>query len=143
MEEGAEEFIETHLFEPLGIRSHDWFVKDGQGRLHTGGGLRLSARDMARFGFLLLNDGRWNGKQVVSREYLDRARAAHSRDVLYGLDYGYQIWIGSVGFRDRAVPVYSANGRGGQYILVVPEHDLVIVTTAWNVPDVGRATTLG
>jgi CubicO group peptidase (beta-lactamase class C family) len=117
----AEDYAVRYLFAPLGIRRQSW-RSNLTGHTHTGGGLHLTARDTAKLGQLYLQNGRWNGAQVVPeawvRESLQRHVAfdAHSRGVI---GYGYLWWVLSDG-------VYAAIGRWGQSLFVVPEHDLVV-----------------
>jgi CubicO group peptidase (beta-lactamase class C family) len=120
--ENPRDFAEKYLFEPIGLRSFDWET-DSQGIPIGGWGLSLAPRDMARLGYLYLNGGSWNGQQVVSPEWV---QASVSRQIETGdeLGYGYQWWI------YPSHGAYAALGLGGQTILVVPDLDLVIVTTA-------------
>jgi CubicO group peptidase (beta-lactamase class C family) len=117
-----EEFAKQYLFKPLGITRYLW--EKGSGGLSIGGwGLQLTPRDMAKLGYLFLHQGLWDGQQVVSAAWVQTATQAHtSTDGELG--YGYQWWV---------VPehhAYTALGLDGQTIYVVPESQLVIVTTA-------------
>jgi CubicO group peptidase (beta-lactamase class C family) len=116
------DFAEQYLFAPIGLREAAWET-DAQGIPIGGWGLRLTSRDMARLGYLYLNGGNWNGKQIVSREWVETST---SRQIETGgdLDYGYQWWI------YPSHGAYAALGRAGQTILVAPDLDLVVVTTA-------------
>ncbi|MEM7249104.1 MAG: serine hydrolase [Acidobacteriota bacterium] len=130
---GSESFADEHLFDPLGVTSDHWWVIDANGVLHAGGALRLTARDLARFGLLLASDGAWNGRQVVPSAYLERARTPTTRHVSMGLHYSAQFWLVPVELPDgTATLAMAALGRGGQACLVVPELDLVLVSTADN-----------
>jgi CubicO group peptidase (beta-lactamase class C family) len=119
------------LFEPLGIRGERWFRSPYDRLPHTGGGLSLRARDMARLGELVLRGGRAGGRQVVSRTWLqDSARRAAGpigwpRTVYYGRLW----WIFPPAGRATA-DVVTASGAGGQWIFVVPPLELVVVFTA-------------
>ena len=120
--QSAEEFARQQLFGPLGIRRWAW-PEDAQGNSHGWGDLRLTSPDMARFGYLFLKQGLWNGKPVVSRRWV--RQAARGRVVPEpGSGYGYQWWV-----REDAPARYEALGRGGQMITVVPQAELVIVLT--------------
>ena len=117
------EFAEKHLFDPVGIRAGLW-RRDPQG-IHWGGAdLFLTPRDMARFGYLYLKGGSWNGRQIVSREWVaESTRAQVKTGGWGGIDeYGYWWWIDPV--------AYVAIGLGGQVIAVVPDQVLVVVFTA-------------
>ncbi|MET0243418.1 MAG: serine hydrolase [Flavitalea sp.] len=123
------DYLEPRLFKPLGITNKDWETNGED--INTGGwGLRLSTRDMAKFGLLFLNKGKWNGKQIIPAAWIEEASSAHikqkpdatpeelaSSEWVQG--YGYQFW------RSRHNS-YRADGAFGQYILVLPEQDAVI-----------------
>lgn len=117
-----ERFARQNLFTPLGITGFRW-EKDRQGNLVGGWGLSLTARDMAKLGYLYLHNGTWEGKQVVSAGWVRTATAKHvATDG--NLGYGYQWWT------YPTHDAYAALGRYGQTIFVAPGLDLVVVTTA-------------
>jgi CubicO group peptidase (beta-lactamase class C family) len=121
----ADVFADRHLFGPLGISKRRWFRND-EAHPHTGGGLDLRSRDMARFGLLYLRGGRWKDKQVVPGSWVRRSLEQHvTFDEPHGgsIGYGYWWWM----MPDK---VYAACGFMGQYIFLVPEHDMVVVVTA-------------
>lgn len=129
-----EEYADSYLFAPLGIESAIWGTTP-TGRAHTGGGLWLSSRDMIKFGQLHLQNGRWDGVQIISEEWVERSTAQHLELFQYPLwqGYGYQWWVD--GFRDlsnQLLGIYSANGNGGQFIFVWPDKNAVIVFTGQN-----------
>ena len=117
------DFAIEHLFEPLGIGPVVLWTADAQG-LHFGGfGLNLAPRDMAKFGLLYLQNGIWDGEQIVPADYVAASGESH----FYfepETGYGYQWWTApELGF-------YFALGVGGQLISVFPEFDMVVVITA-------------
>jgi CubicO group peptidase (beta-lactamase class C family) len=124
----ASAFAQKHLFEPLGISDVVWPF-DPQGvNNHGWGSLKLTPRDMAKLGYLYLNEGCWDGKQVVSPEWVAAATREHV--FLHGTlqdGYGYQWWCWWVSPRGHG---YSAVGRGGQRIFVLPYKDMVVAVTA-------------
>lgn len=123
---GLERFARQSLFSPLGIHTLHW-KKDPQGIPMGGYGLSLTSRDMAKLGFLYLNKGLWDGKQIIPRSWVEEAVKAHTAtpgSFSPGYFYGYQWWISP----DKKT--YIAQGYGGQNIFVNPELDLIIVTTA-------------
>ncbi|MBK6007645.1 serine hydrolase [Ramlibacter ginsenosidimutans] len=122
-----DEFARANLFEPLGISSAKWNRVGGD--TDAGGGLRLRPRDMARIGQLVLAGGRWNGRQVVSRSWIDASTAANIQATDDQL-YGYLWWLGRARANRRVIQWIGALGRGGQSIRIVPELDLVVVVTA-------------
>ena len=123
----ADKFAERHLFAPLGISDYAW-LKYPNGVVQTGGGLSLRPRDMAKIGYLVLNGGRWQGKQIVSERWLEESLKQQAPDAAYG----YQWWLGQLQAGDRKVAVGGAQGRGGQFIFVMPSIQMVAVFTGWN-----------
>ena len=95
------------------------------GGTRWGGGLRISARDEARFGYLLLRQGRWGSRQIVSSTWVRQATTRGS----VGPDYGYLWWLNTEkkAWPDAPATSYAALGAGSNTIWVDPEHDLVIV----------------
>jgi CubicO group peptidase (beta-lactamase class C family) len=129
----ADEFAEKYLFEPLGIRDYDWNT-DGQGYPcvgGSGGGLRLRSTDLAKIGQLILNKGMWQGKRVVSEEWIERSTAAHIRATMLSR-YGYQWWRDRYRIKDKMIDAICGYGYGGQSLQVYPQLDLVVVFTSWS-----------
>jgi CubicO group peptidase (beta-lactamase class C family) len=123
------EFADEALFGPLGIDDHRWRMTPDSIAI-TGWGLQLRSRDMARFGLLYLQRGVWDGERVLSEAWIDESMEAATR-FTDGGGYGYQWWLGSTpSGSDRAVT--SAQGWGGQFIVVIPALDAVVVTTQGN-----------
>jgi CubicO group peptidase (beta-lactamase class C family) len=133
----AEAYARRYLFGPLGLGTVDW-QSDPSGISLGGWGLSLNARQMAKLGYLYLHSGRWGGKQIVPTGWV---RASTTKRVSTGADpraggtswgYPYATGYGYLWWRyPRARPSgYMAVGRGGQFILVWPKLDLVVVTTA-------------
>lgn len=128
------DFLKPRLFDPLTIEGMDWEV-DPQGRNVGGWGLRVKTEDMAKLGQLYLQNGKWNGKQLLPESWIEEATSAVIKDSAPGLapekrdssdwaqGYGYQFWQ----CRNNA---YRADGAYGQYIIVLPEHDAVVVLTS-------------
>ncbi len=118
----AEEYARKYLFEPLGIRDYSW-ERTPHGDAIGGWGLALTARDMAKLGYLYLHDGAWDGQQIVSSSWVQAATRQHA-DPDGRLGYGYQWWLYDTH------GAYAALGRYGQTIFVIPDLDIVLVTTA-------------
>jgi len=116
------EFADQYLFQPLGISRVVWDV-DSTAIAVGGWGLQLTPRDMAKLGYLYLRHGQWDGQQIVSAEWVANATRTHT-ETGGELGYGYQWWT------YPSLKAYTALGRGGQTIFVVPELDLIVVTTA-------------
>jgi CubicO group peptidase (beta-lactamase class C family) len=118
------DFAEQTLFKPLGILDVAWMT-DPAGVPYGAGGFRLTPRDMAKLGYLYLQDGQWDGQQIVSSEWVKIATQRHADvDVDTHFGYGYH-W-----FTVTSMEGYAAIGNGGQIVLVIPKSDLLIVTTA-------------
>lgn len=133
----ADAFAEKYLFEPLGISSYKW-GRYANGLTDTGGGLSLRPRDMAKIGLLVLNDGRWNGEQVIPKSWVEESTQAHvAADA--GAEYGYQWWRTRVPVGLRSVDTFFAAGYGGQAINVFPELGLVVVFANELTPGSGNA----
>nr|WP_319266728.1 serine hydrolase [uncultured Draconibacterium sp.] len=132
-----DEFSEKYLFGPLGIESNDWWLKYDTGEISTGGGLKLTPRDMLKVGVLFLNDGDWNGEQIISKEWVDKC--GHPFGPNYGIKipgedlgtvgYGYTWWTKQYEEYGR---MYCALGWGGQKIMVFPDLSAVVVFTGAN-----------
>jgi CubicO group peptidase (beta-lactamase class C family) len=123
-----DDFAEVALFQPLGIRRHEW-RRDRLGRVTPYGGLRLRPRDMAKIGRLVLDGGRWNGRQIVSAAWV--AQMVADRLPATGrLRYAWLWWRGTVDAGAARHAYIAAFGNGGQRIYLVPTLDLVVVVTA-------------
>ncbi len=132
----ADKFAERYLFSPLGITNYSWGSAPN-GVVNTLGGLLLRPRDMAKIGYLFLNGGRWQGKQIVSKKWVEvstrqQVDAGQLPAWFLADGYGYQWWLGSFHVRGQIIESYSARGRGGQFIIVFPALQMVAVFTGWN-----------
>jgi CubicO group peptidase (beta-lactamase class C family) len=112
---------------PLKIRDYSWGL-DWAGNPYGGGSVNLLLRDFAKLGQLMLNGGTWNGRRILSKEFVARATSPHYH--LRKLTYGYLWWIEDFPYKDRTVRVFAARGAGGQVVTVVPELDLVVAVFA-------------
>lgn len=127
------DYLQTRLFEPLGIAKPDW--EESPQHINTGGwGLRLKTEDIAKFAELFLQEGKWNGKQILPQGWAEEASTAHiiqhpeyskakrdSSDWEQG--YCYQMWRCRNG-------AYRGDGAFGQYAVVMPGRDAVIAITS-------------
>lgn len=117
------EFAEKHLFDPIGIKLKSW-AQDPNGIYNGGAYLTITPRDMAKFGYLYLNEGIWDGKEIIPKEWIKSSTESHintNRDLPVD-KYGYWWWLNK--------DYYLASGWGGQYIFVSPKLDLVAVFTS-------------
>lgn len=132
----ALEFARQYLFEPLGIRDAMW-EKDPQGYYDGWGDLSLYPRDMAKLGLLFLQKGQWDGRQIVSRKWVEEATQAQMVTAGGEEDpYGYGWWL-----TPDLEGVYRADGRLGQYIYILPEWNMILVTTGggFDIEEIGEA----
>jgi CubicO group peptidase (beta-lactamase class C family) len=128
----ADEYAREHLFGPLGISGFYW-KKTPKGFPDTEGGLYLTPRDLAKIGYLYAKDGVWDGVRILPEGWVQASVARSVEDV--GWDdkgYGYQWWLIPWGSKHQS-NASTCLGYGGQYLFVVPEHDLIAVFTGWNV----------
>jgi CubicO group peptidase (beta-lactamase class C family) len=130
-----DEFIRVNLFEPLGIAHAEW--ERYRGEVDAGGGLHLRPRDMAKIGQLVLAGGRWNDRQIVSTAWIEASTTAKFT-ATDNQSYGYLWWLGRARIDGREVNWIGALGRGGQYIRIVPERDLVVAVTGGYYEDYSR-----
>ena len=137
--ETVPEFAARELFAPLGITRYCWTLSP-RGQAMTGGNFYMRPRDMAKIGQVFLDGGTWNGRRIVSEDWVaaataPRVDAAGPRDI--GLEpmikgYGYQWWTRRWRPSDRRFDSFHASGNGGQKILVFPGLEMVVVFTGSN-----------
>lgn len=121
------EYLRERLFEPLGIVNYAW-EKCPMGVEKGGWGLYMRPEDMGKIGTLVMNGGVWEGKRIVSEEYLKSATSAHASvpAEMGSFDYGYQIWVG------RDTDTFLFNGMLGQNVLGFRESGIIVVANAGN-----------
>jgi len=124
-------YAQRALAEPLGIRLPRW-PTDPQGIYFGGNEMRLTPRAMVRFGELYRNGGWHGGRQVVPEAWVRASLVPRTRSPWSGDEYGYGWWLSTAGGH----PMFYAWGYGGQFIFVVPELRLTVVTTSE--PDLPR-----
>jgi CubicO group peptidase (beta-lactamase class C family) len=128
-----EAFAREALFGPMGITDFEWRNYPGNGKVAPAVGLRIRPRDGAKIGQLVLNRGAWGGKPVVSPEWIEQSVRPRFQAIGYfsGLFfYGRQWWLGRSIVRETEVKWIAAMGSGGQRIFIVPDRDLVVMTTS-------------
>ncbi len=121
------EYLQPRLFEPLGIKNPTW-DKSPQGVSIGGWGLFIKTEDIAKFGQLYLQKGKWNGKQLIPQDWVEVATSKQVENGPkpnsdWGQGYGYQFWKSRYG-------AYRGDGKDGQFCIVLPEQDAVIAITA-------------
>ena len=120
-------FAEKYLFEPLGISNISWGHTSTKVVIPSAKRLYMTSRDMAKVGQLILNNGKWNGTQVVSEKWIGESTTPKTK--ITGIDYGYLWWNIPFKVNENIVVSKMATGNGGQYIMVFPELDMVAVFT--------------
>ncbi|MDP7465429.1 MAG: serine hydrolase [Candidatus Marinimicrobia bacterium] len=131
----VEEYCYQNLFKPLGIEKYYW-KRTPKGLADTEGGLYLLPDDIARISYLVLNDGFWKNKQVVSKNWIERSVEPHV-NIHYPSErsyrYGYKWWI--LPHANEENFAISGLGLGGQRPIIFPDHNIVAVFTGWNIYD--------
>jgi len=131
----VDRWAEERLFSPIGITDYYWKTTP-DGEVDTEGGLYLSSHDLARIGYLFLRGGEWNGEQIISADWVAASVAPTVTDVRPDNDnpdpgYGYQWWVPE--HEDGKPLVFAGNGYGGQFVMVAPGQDIVVVFNSWNI----------
>lgn len=116
-----EEYAAEKLFAPMGMENYAWQRADKQGLVSTGWGLRLRPVDLAKLGMLLMNDGEWNGEQLVPADWIERMSTPKAVR-----DFGYYLWLNHIVDTE---PSLDMMGFKGQFVTTLPEHDAVVVMT--------------
>lgn len=128
-----QEYARRHLFEPLGIRRFYW-KRDPQGLTDAEGGLYLRAEDLAKLGYLFLQQGRWNHQQVLAPEWVTLSTTPRPTP-WENMQYGLKWWLPK-----SDTPAWAGHGFG-QRLVVLPGHGLVVVFMAWNIPEAPQGAT--
>ena len=112
----------------LGIANYKWNEHPDR-TIYTHGDLFLKPRDIAKIGYIMLNQGKWENKQIVSNAWIQESTREHI-DTFWGYGYGYQWRCGKTLICDQEIEAFWASGTGGQKIYVFPKLDLVVVFTS-------------
>lgn len=127
---GLKKYADEKLFKPLGINHYEWQYTP-QNVPNTAGSIRMNALDFAKYGQLYQNGGIWNGKQILSKNWVNntftKQKPITSRKNEY---YGYLFWNKNYKSKDKLYEAYYCAGNGGNYILIFKDQPLVIVITA-------------
>ena len=121
------EFAKENLFDPLGMDSAN-VSTDPQGIGDGGNGFTMNVYDMAKFGLLYLNNGVWDGEQIISEQWINDSTTVQFICSSGSANYGYQWWVRTFG--NNNYDAYFAQGHFGQYIFVVPDLELIVVFTS-------------
>lgn len=122
----AHEYLRPRLYRPLDITNTTW-GENWEGINMGASHLRMPTEDLAKFGQLYLQKGKWNGKQVISESWVTEASSKQisngNNDSSWGYGYGYQFWLNPPGG-------FRADGAYGQYSIILPKQDAVVVITS-------------
>ena len=134
----AKDFIKKELLDKLGITNYGWRT-DVSGLPRSGSGSNMTSRDMLKWGTLAMNKGKWNGEQLVPETFITKATSriiTTGDDDVYGggknvsnQGYGYYWWSADLSHDNKSYFTQSAQGGGGQYIILIKELDLIVVFT--------------
>jgi CubicO group peptidase (beta-lactamase class C family) len=124
---GLEAYARRRLFEPLGITAVQWHHSPS-GETMAGGGLRLRTRDWAALMQLLLQHGRWQGRELLAPAQVDALLSAH-RQTPFGLDYGELFWRRDYTLSCGRFSGWMMSGNGGNHVVMLPALDAVAVVT--------------
>jgi CubicO group peptidase (beta-lactamase class C family) len=123
-----EEYGKKYLFKPLAVEYY--WKRTPLGVIDTEGGLYLRGEDLAKIGYLYLHDGMWNGKRIVSSDWVKQSLMPRI-DAEEGMKYGYKWWL--FPRKDPQRFVWMCLGFGGQRLMVFPEEQLMVVFTGWQI----------
>lgn len=138
----AKDFIKNELLDKLGITTYGWKIDEVSGLPDSSS---MTSRSMVKFGFLVVNKGKWNGEQLIPENYIvnatQRLISTGDDDIFGGgkdvsnQGYGYYWWSADLKNGDKSYFSVSAQGGGGQYIILIDDLDLMVVVTAHDLED--------
>jgi len=132
----VDKFTDLYLFKPLGIEKYTWHkIRDG--KPSAASGLRMRSRDMAKFGMLFMNNGKWKGKQIIPVQLVEQTMTSqvstpYNDSIAPHIGYSNQFWIPTEIIKGKLKTWVQAQGNGGQIIVIDKLNNLVAVITAGN-----------
>src|SRR3954471_4519915 len=126
----TDKFAQDKLFAPLGIDKVMW-VYSPLDIPQTGGGLRLTSAELVKIGQLYLNGGTWNGKRIVSEQWVKLSTTPHA-EIDEKTEYGYLWWLKSFRSGEKSYPAFFMTGNGGNKVVAIPSLNAVVVITSNN-----------
>ncbi|WP_115460883.1 serine hydrolase domain-containing protein [Winogradskyella aurantiaca] len=120
-------FAQKYLFNPLGINNVQWGHTNDKPVIDSGKRLYMTSRDLAKIGLLVLQNGQWDGQQIVSREWIEASTSSKTK--ITNMNYGFLWWQIPFKHGDALYSSVVATGNGGQYIMIIPKLELVAVFT--------------
>jgi CubicO group peptidase (beta-lactamase class C family) len=126
----ADRYAQARLFGPLGIRNVTW-VYSPMNTPQTGGGLRMTSRDLLKIVQLYLDGGKWHGTQVLDEAWVRTSTQPHAQ-IDDQTEYGYLWWLKSFATRAKSYPAFYMSGNGGNKAVGLPTLDMAVVITSTN-----------
>jgi CubicO group peptidase (beta-lactamase class C family) len=126
----ADRYAGDKLFQPLSIANVEW-VYSPMNVPQTGGGLRLTSRDLLKVAQLYLNSGEWRGNRIVSEAWVRLSTQPHAR-IDEATEYGYLWWLKSFKSGEKSYPAFFMSGNGGNKVVAIPALDMAVVITSTN-----------
>ena len=132
----VDKFTDEHLFKPLGIERYTW-VNNGDGKPSAASGLRLRSRDMVKFGLMFMNNGKWDGKQIISFSLVaetlkSQITTGDTYPAVPHIGYSNQFWHITEVIRGDTTKYAQCQGNGGQLIMQDKRNNLLLIITAGN-----------
>jgi len=124
-DESVEAYLKRKLLDPIGLKTAFW-RKDDNGAIQFPSGAFITAREWAKFGLLVLEEGKWNGEQIVSNKALQQCFVSTKANPNYGLTF----WLNSSGRHVAPEDMVMAAGKGKQKLYIIPSKELLIVQLA-------------
>lgn len=124
------QFAQQSLFDPLGITEYEW-EQDPQGVYIGGFSMRMKTKDMLKIGRLFLQNGNWEGRRIISSDWIHQSIIPYFTTYEYIGSYGFHWWVLDRDKFDVPMNLYFAMGYGGQYIIVVPELNLTAAISSY------------
>jgi CubicO group peptidase (beta-lactamase class C family) len=126
----TDRYAREKLFEPLGIMNVAW-VYSPLNIPQTGGGLRLTSRDLLKIAQLYLDGGQWQGRRIVSEAWVRNSTQPHAR-IDESTEYGYLWWLKAFKSGEKRYPAFFMSGNGGNKVVAIPTLDMTVVITSTN-----------
>ncbi|MCD1116429.1 serine hydrolase domain-containing protein [Chryseobacterium turcicum] len=126
---GLENYADKKLFKPLEIKNYKWQYTP-QNKVSLAGGLRMRALDLAKFGQLYKNNGVWNGKTILNKDWIKKSFTNYFSDTSDFEGYGYLFWRKIYKIGNKSFETYQSSGNGGNKIIMFSELPIVMVITA-------------
>jgi len=126
---GLKNYADKKLFQPLGITNYNWQFTPQQ-KPSLAGGLRMNTLDLAKFGQLYKNNGVWNGKVILNKDWIKKSFTNYFSNTPDFEGYGYLFWRKVYTIGNKSFETYQSSGNGGNKIIMFTELPIVMVITA-------------